>query len=1000
MIQHLGSDIVSELRSGVALTNISQCVEELVLNSLDAGSTCITVDVDICNASVDVSDNGTGIARSDLKSMGNRYFTSKCHSLRDLENAASYGYRGEAIASLSKVCEKLEIISRHKTSYRTFCKLARKGKYMGVYESTSPRSKHGTTVSAYGIFHMLPVRRKLMSSTIDLEQIRKKVVAIAIIHPEVSLMLRNKENSYTFFQTHRSVSVLSIMSQVFGCYKSKAFTPISDTFGSFKLSGYVSLEGHPNKNLQFFYLNKRLILKTKLHKVTNDMLSKGVSRTQADNPEPVLQQGNAKSPKSKTGDRYAGFVINLECPPSAYDITFDPAKTLVEFVKWDDPMLCLTQCLNEFLVKKGVVSEMATDDSATCVSSNIQDETNDCFKEVGPRQLSSQERFEAATTNANSNVDCQDEPACKKGISPSNMRWSLYSSTAKRKQEFEARENDGRKKSPRNCSTVSDKAIQIVKQTNKYDTCSYNDKDIANKSEITASTEAIFKCTPSTPISCCENLPTKRSSIYTVLQKFSRDSDNSLCKSSDDGRPKCTSSKYLLSYGSASRSSKSSNGTSRRPGVTNCRNVLTRRTAMDSLRKRTLDQNLINFNQELESREGQIMLQWQKGGTPSSIQKIKKYPEITKLREASKQISIDDEVSPLISPSPDSKDSPEGKVGDVKTAGDCKIDDDSKTVGVSIGDFRTLGGFRTENDSWAFGDSRTTDVTDSIIERGSRITDSVMIGGDSRMEGYSKIQNESEMAVNSGAKGGPGRALECNRSLPRACEPTQEINALSRRNSKEVILKDQSCDPENENSIGDDIISHDDNGATVANHDGDSKSVDPEWLCQYDSCREQQLYVNIRTGNTSLENPKHGVDTAKIVTSSKRSGQTRKLHPFALHLSHNFTPWLPRNEKCASDSEEIGTGVGVMLNNWVNPVFEGDGKVGKDLFLVSQDHILVVLTILILSALFCFKTIIGANSSTVSKNLVKVHSFLQPFNFTKECFKHLKVKLYLFNLFS
>ena len=136
------------------------------------------------------------------------------------------------------------------------------------------------------------------------------------------------------------------------------------------------------------------------------------------------------------------------------------------------------------------------------------------------------------------------------------------------------------------------------------------------------------------------------------------------------------------------------------------------------------------------------------------------------------------------------------------------------------------------------------------------------------------------------------------------------------------------------------------------------------------------------------------------MTSSKRSGQTRKLHPFALHLSHNFTPWLPRNEKCASDSEEIETGVGVMLNNWVNPVFEGDGKVGKDLFLVSQDHILVVLTILILSALFCFKTIIGANSSTVSKNLVKVHSFLQPFNFTKECFKHLKVKLYLFNLFS
>ena len=84
IVRPLQEDVRSYLRSGVAITSLTQCVEELVLNSLDAGSTSITVRIDIPNFRVQVSDNGSGIAFEDLNRVGGRYMSSKCHDLKDL----------------------------------------------------------------------------------------------------------------------------------------------------------------------------------------------------------------------------------------------------------------------------------------------------------------------------------------------------------------------------------------------------------------------------------------------------------------------------------------------------------------------------------------------------------------------------------------------------------------------------------------------------------------------------------------------------------------------------------------------------------------------------------------------------------------------------------------------------------------------------------------------------------------------------------------------------
>uniref|UniRef100_A0A3Q2QWM0 Uncharacterized protein n=1 Tax=Fundulus heteroclitus TaxID=8078 RepID=A0A3Q2QWM0_FUNHE len=100
MIRCLPTEVQGKLRSGVAIPSLQQCVEELLLNSIDAGATCVGVRIDMEAFKVQVIDNGSGIPAEDMERAGMRYHTSKCSCVDDLENLRCYGYRGEALASI------------------------------------------------------------------------------------------------------------------------------------------------------------------------------------------------------------------------------------------------------------------------------------------------------------------------------------------------------------------------------------------------------------------------------------------------------------------------------------------------------------------------------------------------------------------------------------------------------------------------------------------------------------------------------------------------------------------------------------------------------------------------------------------------------------------------------------------------------------------------------------------------------------------------------------
>ena len=370
MIRPLQEEVRSRLRSGVAITNFTQCVEELVLNSLDAEATCITVRIDIPNFKIQVCDNGIGITHGDLRFVGERYSSSKCHVLEDLEQLSFHGFRGEALASIREICDVLEISTRHRSSHQTYCKLFRTSQVLELKESRFPRTIRGTSVTVHGLFSNLPVRRKAIMETLDFDRVRHRIASIALINPKTAFTLINDSSGVKCLRTHDCKSVVSAFSQLFGNQRSKHLQQVQFEQDNFKVSGFISTDTHHSKSLQFLYINRRLILKTRLHKLVNSILAKSEHLKRLPLPEEKdtvrseNHQSKTTSPQNtKIFEKHGIFVLNIDCLVTEYDVCLEPAKTLIEFQNWDKVLSCVEKCIEEFLVEQNLLSNL--EDSAT-----------------------------------------------------------------------------------------------------------------------------------------------------------------------------------------------------------------------------------------------------------------------------------------------------------------------------------------------------------------------------------------------------------------------------------------------------------------------------------------------------------------------------------------------------------------------------------------------------------------------------------------------------------
>ncbi|XP_054652626.1 DNA mismatch repair protein Mlh3 isoform X2 [Dunckerocampus dactyliophorus] len=354
MIKCLPEEVRLKLRSGVAIPSFQQCVEELALNSIDAGATCVGVRMDLEAFKVQVIDNGVGMNAEDMACVGNRYFTSKCNSLGDLENLRFYGFRGEAIASIVSLATLVEVSSRARNTGRTLVRIFKDGKAMEVFEKDTPRPTAGTTVVICNFFHNMPVRRKRMDPILEGERIRHRVEAISLMHPSVSFTLKNDCTGVMLVQLPKARDTYHRFIQIHTLARAQKLVEIQYTHAQFEVTGYLGREGHYNNSLQFLYVNDRLLLKTRIHKVLNSLLRRVSSPTQKNDSPDKLSA--IRSPKQKRSqDLHGIYIINIKCIYSEYDISLEPAKTLIEFKDWDGVLLCIEEAVKVFLRRENLV---------------------------------------------------------------------------------------------------------------------------------------------------------------------------------------------------------------------------------------------------------------------------------------------------------------------------------------------------------------------------------------------------------------------------------------------------------------------------------------------------------------------------------------------------------------------------------------------------------------------------------------------------------------------
>lgn len=185
-IQALSSDVIDQIAAGEVVERPAHLVKELVENSLDAEAREVIVEVSEGGRHIVVKDNGKGIRPSELGTALDRHTTSKILRTDDLWNLSTYGFRGEALASIAAV-SRLTLSSKiegEDTGARLESEFGRKGPVDRIGHTT------GTRIQIRELFENVPARLKFMKSAAgEITAIRNVIKAMALARPEVAFQM-------------------------------------------------------------------------------------------------------------------------------------------------------------------------------------------------------------------------------------------------------------------------------------------------------------------------------------------------------------------------------------------------------------------------------------------------------------------------------------------------------------------------------------------------------------------------------------------------------------------------------------------------------------------------------------------------------------------------------------------------------------------------------------------------------------------------------------------
>ena len=248
---------INKIAAGEVIERPASVVKELVENSIDAGATNITVEIQNGGISkIRIIDNGSGMSKDDLEFAFERHATSKIRKAADLENVKSMGFRGEALASIAAIAH-VELVSKTEDDNIGHKIVVEGGKILEIEDSASQK---GTTITVSNLFFNTPVRYKFLKKDFtEAGYIEDAVTRIAIANPNIAIKLIN--GNKTIIQTNGNGDLKTVIYTIYGKEIAEGLLEVNYEYEGIKVTGAI---GKPeiarnNRSYQMFFVNKRYI---------------------------------------------------------------------------------------------------------------------------------------------------------------------------------------------------------------------------------------------------------------------------------------------------------------------------------------------------------------------------------------------------------------------------------------------------------------------------------------------------------------------------------------------------------------------------------------------------------------------------------------------------------------------------------------------------------------------------------------------------------------------